>query len=184
MGAFAIYAFVVTGLYILYMSVVIIKDLFGKKGQTKEMAEEFNTADVGEESSTIIDETEDGFHVHREGDVADEAQQDQREEEQSSDEGSSAGHQDNGRDLSMSSGNVPSDDQEQPVDDNPDDETLLEEESEASQAEYERVIAVKNEMLSIKTSYQDQFTHEDYLAKTAQPLSEQSRILSNMIGNI
>ena len=48
MGAFAIYAFVVTGLYILYMSAVIMKDLFGKKGQKKDAAEEFNTADVGE----------------------------------------------------------------------------------------------------------------------------------------
>ena len=54
MGAFAIYAFVVTGLYILYMSAVIMKDLFGKKGQKKDAAEEFNTADIGEESSTSI----------------------------------------------------------------------------------------------------------------------------------
>ena len=38
MGAFAIYAFVVTGLYILYMSAVIMKDLFGKKGQKKEVS--------------------------------------------------------------------------------------------------------------------------------------------------
>ena len=33
MKKFEIYAFVVTGLYILYMSAVIMKDLFGKKGQ-------------------------------------------------------------------------------------------------------------------------------------------------------
>ena len=110
MGAFAIYAFVVTGLYILYMSAVIMKDLFGKKGQKKDAAEEFNTADIGED--------------------------------------------------------------------------LLQEESEASQAEYERLVAVKKEMLSIKPSYQDEYTNDEYRASTARPLSEQSRILCKMVGNL
>ena len=184
MGAFAIYAFVVTGLYILYMSAVIMKDLFGKKGQKKDAEEEFNTADIGEESSTVIDETEDGFHVHQSGDTVDDAEQEQVEEEHPEDNGSSASHQAGAREVSISSGSATQEDQEQPVDDNPDDETLLEEESEASQAEYERVIAVKKEMQSVKPSYPDEYTSDEYLAKTSIPLSEQSRILCNMIGNI
>lgn len=184
MGAFAIYAFVVTGLYILYMSAVIMKDLFGKKGQKKEAVEEFNTADVGEESSTVIDETEDGFHIHQEGEAADDAQQAPEEEEHPEDHGSDASRQGNAREVAVPEGSVPQEDQEQPVDDNPDDETLLEEESEASQAEYERVIAVKKEMQSVKPSYPDEYTSDEFLAKTSIPLSEQSRILCNMIGNI
>ena len=184
MGAFAIYAFVVTGLYILYMSAVIMKDLFGKKGQKKEAVEEFNTADVGEESSTVIDETEDGFHIHQEGEAAADAPQATEEEEHPEDQSSDASHQGNVREIAVPEGSVPQEDQEQPVDDNPDDETLLEEESEASQAEYERVIAVKKEMQSVKPSYPDEYTSDEYLDKTSIPLSEQSRILCNMIGNI
>ena len=184
MGAFAIYAFVVTGLYILYMSAVIMKDLFGKKGQKKDAAEEFNTADIGEESSTVIDETEDGFHVHQSDEAADDAGQESAEEEHLEDNGSSASQQAGAREVSISSGSATQEDQEQPVDENPDDETLLEEESEASQAEYERVIAVKKDMLSIKPSYQDEYMNEEYRVSTAKPLSEQSRILCNMVGNL
>ena len=184
MGAFAIYAFVVTGLYILYMSAVIMKDLFGKKGQKKDTAEEYNTADVGEESSTVIDETEDGFHIHQEGEAAEDAPQTTEEEEHPEDNGSDASCQGNAREVSISGEAVSQEDQEQPVVDNPDDETLLEEESEASQAEYERVIAVKKKMQSVKPSHQDEYTSDEYLAKTSIPLSEQSRILCNMIGNI
>lgn len=182
MGAFAIYAFVVTGLYILYMSAVIMKDLFGKKGQKKDVAEEFNTADIGEETSTVIDETEDGFHVHQSGEVVDDTQQEPTEEH-SEDSGSSVSHQEPAK-ASVSVDSFVQDDQEQPVDENPDDETLLEEESEASQAEYERLIAVKKEMLSIKPSYQDEYLNEEYRVSTAKPLSEQSRILCNMVGNL
>ena len=184
MGAFAIYAFVVTGLYILYMSAVIMKDLFGKKGQKKDAAEEFNIADIGEESSTVIDETEDGFHVHQSGEAAADAGQEPAEEEHPEDNGSSASQQAGAREVSISSGSATQEDQEQPVDDNPDDETLLQEESEASQAEYERLVAVKKEMLSIKPSYQDEYTNDEYRASTARPLSEQSRILCKMVGNL
>ena len=67
MGAFTIYAMVVTGLYILYMGVTIAFDLHGKKDKKKEDVEEFNTADAGEEKSTVIDETAEGFVV-RNGD--------------------------------------------------------------------------------------------------------------------
>ena len=66
MSAFAIYAFVVTGLYIVYMAVAILMDLFGKKGQKKDSAEEFNNSDMagGEDDSecgTLVDETPDGY---------------------------------------------------------------------------------------------------------------------------
>ena len=184
MGVFAIYAFVVTGLYILYMSAVIMKDLFGKKGQKKDVSEEFNTADIGEESSTVIDETEDGFHVHQSGEVADDTQQEPAEAEYSDDGSSSASHLAAAKEDTVSADSSPQEDQEQPVDENPDDETLLEEESEASLAEYERLIAVKKEMLSIKPSYQDEYMNEEYRVSTAKPLSEQSRILCNMVGNL
>ena len=62
MSTFTIYAFVVTGVYILYIGTMIVIDLFKKKGVKKDDAEVFSTADMNDdqpEQSTVIDETED-----------------------------------------------------------------------------------------------------------------------------
>lgn len=68
MSTFTIYAFVVTGVYILYIGTMIVIDLFKKKGVKKDDAEVFSTADMNDdqpEQSTVIDETEDGFQIHQ-----------------------------------------------------------------------------------------------------------------------
>ena len=80
MNAFAIYAFVVTGLYIVYMAVAILMDLFGKKGQKKDTAEEFNNSDMSGgdddgEGGTLVDETPDGYST-RDANAVDEGPHD------------------------------------------------------------------------------------------------------------
>ena len=93
----------------------------GKKDKKKEDVEEFNTADAGEEKSTVIDETAEGFVV-RNGD--DDTQGD-LDNSDSSDNAAQSQQMLQGDDDDVAQ-------EEQPVEDNPDDEDLLNQESEAS----------------------------------------------------
>ena len=166
MSTFAIYAFVVTGLYIVYMAVAILMDLFGKKGQKKDSSEVFNNADMegdaDEEHSTIVDETDGGYAIHHEDEEPPVPADDEvpEHEEVADDEDGDGTVQ-----------------EEQPVDTNPDDEDLLEEESLESQAAYESLKAVQEKMDSVEPFYQEELRSEEYAFMMAQPISQPSRIL-------
>lgn len=63
MNAFAIYAIVLTAIYLVYYAVVVLLDLFGKKSKEKSDVETFNTTGVvgdgsGEDSACVEDEEE------------------------------------------------------------------------------------------------------------------------------
>ena len=157
MSGFAIYAFVITGLYIVYMAVAIMMDLFGKKSQKKDDSEEFHNTDMGdgdEDSSTVVEETSDGYSVRQPGEPVDTPSDDEEEELVD--------------DVKQ---------EEQPVDDNPDDEELLEQESLESQAAYESLKAVQAQMDTVAPFYQDEYRSEDFAIVQAQPLNKRSRIL-------
>ena len=167
MSTFAIYAFVVTGLYIIYMAVAIMMDLFGKKGQKKDNSEVFNNSDMGgdvddEERSTVVDETDDGYAVRHPDDESPSASGEELLEQEETEtfvdgDGSPEG--------------------EQPVDTNPDDEDLLEQESMESKAAYESLKAVQEQMDAVQPTYQEEYRSEEFAFMMAQPISQSSRIL-------
>ena len=170
MGVFTIYAFVVTGLYILCMAVLILMDLFGKKGQKKDNVEEFNNSDMSgdddsDEGGTLVDETPNG-EATRSADDSGSSAENIVEEEESDD----AEHADDEVEQ-----------QEQLVDDGPDDEELLNQEMEESQAYYESLKAVQEQMDPISPHYQDEYRSEDFAVIMAQPMSQKSRILRNFV---
>jgi len=157
MSAFAIYAFVVTGLYIVYMAVAILMDLFGKKGQMKDSAEEFNNSDMsgGEDDSeggTLVDETPDGYSTRSASDSEDDEHYDDEVDQK-----------------------------EQLVVESPDDEELLNQESQESQAAYESLKAVQEQMDPVSPHYQDEYRSEDFAVLMAQPMSQKSRILRHYV---
>lgn len=161
MSGFAIYAFVITGLYIIYIGVVILMDLFVKKDQKKDSSEEFNNSgmvDADEDSSTVVDETSDGYAVRHPGDAVEDEPVEEVEDEDSE---------------------VPQ--EEQPAYDNPDDEELLEQESLESQAEYESLKAVQASMDAVTPSYQDEYRSDDFAVLMAQPIKQKSRILRHFV---
>lgn len=168
MSAFAIYALVVTGLYLVYLAVVIPMDLFGKKSQTKDSAEEFNNSDLSggddSEGGTLVDETPDGYSTRSASDADDgvspDADDDTSDDEHFDDE---------------------VDQKEELVVDSPDDEELLNQESEESQAAYESLKAVQEQMDPVSPYYQDEYRSEDFAVMMAQPMSQKSRILRSFV---
>lgn len=173
MSAFAIYAFTVTGLYILYMGVTILMDFSGKKNQKKDGAEEFNNSDMNvnddaDEGGTLVDETPDGYSTRIAGDAAGVAAGVAGSSEDVSDDDAADGGEDSEDDVAQ---------QEQPVDDNLDDEEILNQEMQQSQADYESLKAVQEQMESVSPQYQDQFRSEDFAVLMHQPLSTKTRIL-------
>ena len=58
-----IFALVLTIAYAIYYSVVITKDLQGKKGRTRSTEEVFDLAGMEEEESVQVSESGDSFHV-------------------------------------------------------------------------------------------------------------------------
>lgn len=164
MSAFAIYAFVITGLYIVYMAVVIMMDLFGKKGQKKDGAEVFNNDDMGgdndEEQSTVVDESDEGYVIHQPG------------EQHDDDNGGSPVVEHENDDVAQ---------EEQPVNENLDDEAILDQESQESQAFYERVKAVQAKMDPVTPTYQDEYSSSEFAVLMAQPLSNKSKILRSLV---
>lgn len=169
MSAFAIYAFIVTGLYILYMGVTILMDFSGKKNQKKDGAEEFNNSDMNvndddDEGGTLVDETPDGYSTHTAGDAAGVV----GSSEEVPDDDAAGGGEDSEDDVAQ---------QEQPVDDSLDDEEILNQEMQQSQADYESLKAVQEQMESVSPQYQDQYRSEDFAVLMHQPLSTKTRIL-------
>lgn len=173
MGAFTIYAMVVTGLYILYMGVTIAFDLHGKKDKKKEDVEEFNTADAGEEKSTVIDETAEGFVV-RNGD--DDTQGD-LDNSDSSDNAAQSQQMQQGDDDDVAQ-------EEQPVEDNPDDEDLLYQESEASVHQFEELKeSVQEKMIVALPKYQEEFDSREYHIASSQPMDKPMQMYRTMKAN-
>lgn len=165
MSVFAIYAFVITGLYILYMAVTILLDLFGKKGQKKESVEEFNNSDMNddEEGSSVVDETAGGYTVQQPGAVTPVIPVSEEKEP------------------------VPEQEHDQEdsyVEEVVDDDTLLEQESRESMEAYESLKAVQAQMDAVLPSYQDEYRSDDFAVMMAQPVNHRSRILRKFANNL
>ena len=162
MSTFAIYAFVVTGLYILYMAVVILLDLFGRKDQKKEGAEVIINRDMSgvaddEDVGTYVDEVPDGYSTRSVADVSsDDAPVD------------FSGDEDVGR-------------EEQPVDVALDDEEVLHQEMEASLSAYASLKAVQEQADPAVPSFQGECPSEDFAVVLSQPMSHKSRILRHFV---
>ena len=188
MSVFAIYAFVITGLYIVYMSVVICLDLFGKKGQEKDGSEEIVTDGIvdGEDESTLVSEVDGGYSVSR----TDESSDDMSSSSESGPTVADDGHDepesavDRGTsvetDESAQDGFVPDDS------DNPNpmtDEDIIGMESGdlASDEEYERILAVQDQLEEVVPNYQDDYPSEDFALVMAQPISHKSRVLRKYV---
>lgn len=171
MSTFAIYAFVVTGLYIAYMSGAIMMDLFSKKGQKKDSTEVFNNSDMGddadEERSTVVDETDDGYTFHHPVEESTVISDDD------SDQGEATNYVDDDGEGTAQ--------EEQPVDINPDDEDLLEEESMESKAAYESLKAVQEQMDAVYPTYQEEYRSDEFGFVMVQPISSKTRILRKMV---
>lgn len=182
MGTFTIYAFVVTGLYIFYMGAVMMMDIAGDKKKKKAGVEEFSTdgmvGDAGEESSTVIDETEDGFRVH-----VDES------DDQSGDSTAEGANGVGGQETQDVSENEETDDdeevfqEEQPIDDL-DDESPLLQESEESLSAFELVKAVqKQDMVGMVPDYSHVYNSKEYAVINRQPIGHLMSIAREIIGN-
>lgn len=63
MKAFIIFTIVLTVAYVIYYTVIIVQDLYGKKGEEKSGAEEFTIEPTGDEESISVSESESGFAV-------------------------------------------------------------------------------------------------------------------------
>ncbi len=168
MSAFAIYAFVVTGLYIVYVAVAILMDLFGKKGQKKDSTEEFNNSDMSGgdddgEGGTLVDETPDGYSTRDANEVDGDLHVVETDEE------------------SVTVDDEEVSQEEQVVVDSPDDEELLSQESQESQVAYESLKAVQEQMDPVSPYYQDEYRSTDFAAMMAQPMSQKSRILRSYV---
>lgn len=169
MSAFAIYAFVITGIYLVYLAVAILLELFGKKGQKKDSAEEFNNSDLADgvdddEGGTLVDESPDGYSTRSFLDAG-------------------VGSTDDIDDHSAADENTDDEEvqQEQDVVEGTYDEELLKEESQESQTAYESLKAVQEMMDPVTPHYQDVYHSSDFAAMMAQPISQKSRILKHYV---
>lgn len=64
MSPFMIFAVVLTFAYIVYFSVTIMRDLYGKKDGQKDEPETIDVGDMtGEDAPVSVSEDEDGFHI-------------------------------------------------------------------------------------------------------------------------
>ena len=168
---YSICAFAVTGVYILYIATVMMLDLFHKKDKKKDGAEEFDTTDMNggdEDKPAVIDETEDGFALHHNNEIDEQG-------------GSQAGG--NGNTAGIQESDEPEVEQEeQPVEENPNDETILEDESESSMSAYERAKAVQRKcMATAPMTYQEQYNSEAFAVKMSQPIRDEERLLITIL---
>ena len=169
MGAFTIHALSLTVLYIIYMAVTVAFDLHGKKAEKKGDAEEFNTADVGdqeEESSTVIEETEEGgFAIYHKKE--EEGQCAATNEQAQSDEGSADDSQDDVQ-------------QEQPVSD--DGDSVMEQESEDSMSDFQRLEAEKEQQLSdVIATYQQQYDSKSMAEKMSETINDEDDLMKRVV---
>lgn len=64
MKAYFIFAIVLTALYVIYYAVIIVHDLYGKKGTVKSSEEEFDVNEfTAEEESISVVESDNGFNI-------------------------------------------------------------------------------------------------------------------------
>lgn len=64
MKSFLIFAIVVTVIYVIYYTVIIVQDLYGKPKEEKSQAESFDVSDMTEEEESVaVSESDGGFSV-------------------------------------------------------------------------------------------------------------------------
>ncbi len=64
MKSFLIFAIIVTVIYVIYYTVIIVQDLYGKPKEEKSQAESFDVSDLtNEEESIAVSESDGGFSV-------------------------------------------------------------------------------------------------------------------------
>jgi len=64
MKSFVIFAIVVTVIYVIYYTVIIVQDLYGKPKDEKSQGESFDVSDMtDEEESIAVSESDGGFSV-------------------------------------------------------------------------------------------------------------------------
>lgn len=63
MKSYFIFIIVLTAVYVIYYAVIIVQDLYGKKGTDKPKEEVFDLGDPEEEQSVTVTESDTGFHV-------------------------------------------------------------------------------------------------------------------------
>lgn len=63
MKSYFIFAIVLTVVYIIYYAVIIVQDLYGKKGTDKPDEEVFDLGETDDEESVAVTESENGFSV-------------------------------------------------------------------------------------------------------------------------
>ncbi len=66
MKSYFIFAIVLTVVYLVYYAVIIVQDLYGKKGTGKKAEEVFDLGELVEEESVDVTESETGFSVGNE----------------------------------------------------------------------------------------------------------------------
>jgi len=172
MNGFVIYAFTITGLYIIYMSVVFILDLFRKTGRKEEVAEEIISSDLAgdeEDDSAVVDESPDGYSVRQGGDSV-----------------AAVPEEEPAAPVAGDDEEVPEEryEEEQPVADDPDDEELLEQESLDSRAAYDSLKAVQARMDGIRPSYQEELRSDEFAVMMAQPMTHKSRMLRHFVDKL
>ena len=165
MSAFVIYCIVITGLYLIYMTVVITMDLFGKKGQKKDDLEVFNTSDEEspETQPTAVTETEDGYSL-------------QPADGQPSEDGGIVINGDEEVDPDE-------DEEEEPVTD-PDDDSDLEEEALESMTAYESLKDLSNNFDVVYPFFQEEHDNSTFSFLLAQPLNKESKILRQIVDQV
>lgn len=81
MKSFVIFAIVLTVVYVIYYTVVIVQDLYGKPKEEKSNTESFDVSDMADEDESVaVSENEGGFSV---GDNEYETTYEERQEEES-----------------------------------------------------------------------------------------------------
>lgn len=164
MSTFTIYAFVVTGVYILYIGTMIVLDLFRKKGVKKDDAEVFSTVDMNDdqpEQSTVIDETEDGFQIQK-----------QNQESSEAETGQTA------KNIPLTIENPFEEHQPQePLDD----DAILAEEGMQSQAYYNSLKEVQRQMDSVIPTYQKPLRSDVMAAEMSKRIDKQTQIYHEII---
>lgn len=166
MSAFAIYAYVITGLYVISMAVIMLMDLFMKKDRKEDFSEEFNNSgmvDADDDSSSVVDETSDGYSVRHAGEPDDNIPDTEEEVEEDDEEPSEVVEE------------------ELVPEESADEDDILEQESLESLAEYESLKAVQAQMDAVTPSYQGECRSDDFAVLMAQPIKKKSRILRNFV---
>ena len=178
MGTFMIYAIVVTILYLLYMTVTIAVDLYGKKGQRKDDSELIIASEDGgddEETAHVVSETDGGYAIGQDNLEPPVEGHDLEEE------GTDTGNVDESGEPENEEDEEEVEQAEQPVEDDPDD-TLLFEESLAEQTTYENMMREMNERLEPTVpSFQHQYTSEEFAFIIAQPMNKATKIMRTIL---